>query len=484
MVKTKTFNTRLQLKYDTYENWFTNNPVLLKGEIAIATISNATDDTKHVPSVMLKVGDGTNKYNDLKFVSGMAANVSSWALAANKPEYQATEINGLTDFIAGEMQDTNTTYQIVKVTDYSYKLQYKENAGGVWTDVPNAVITIPKYDDKTVKDSITALQALVGDTAVAEQITSAITELDLTNTYETKGAAAQALSDAKTYADGKDVAIAEAKKAGTDAQTQVADEKVRAEAAEKLNKNAIDTISADYLKSTDKTELQGNINTLSTKVTSNTSAIGILNGTGEGSVDKKITDAINEFATNITDDGVVNSYKELIDYVATHGSEFTELVGKVDTNTNAVDTLNGTGEGSVDKKITDAITPINGKIGKIEGDITELQSSNHTHDNKDVLDGITAGKVSNWDSAKTVADKAAKDIGTVTSGKTVVQMIEEAETSALTDSKAYTDELKNGAVKTNTDNITAVDSRVTALESKALQDGDTLILACGNSVIA
>ena len=32
---TKTFNTRISLKYDTYTNWTTNNPVLLAGEAAV-----------------------------------------------------------------------------------------------------------------------------------------------------------------------------------------------------------------------------------------------------------------------------------------------------------------------------------------------------------------------------------------------------------------------------------------------------------------
>ena len=57
--------------------------------------------------------------------------------------------------------------------------------------------------------------------------------------------------------------------------------------------------------------------------------IDVLNGTGEGSVDKKINDAFNDFATKLSDDNVVNTYKELIDYAATHGAEFTELVGTV-----------------------------------------------------------------------------------------------------------------------------------------------------------
>ena len=34
----KRLQTRLMLKYDSYENWTNNNPSLLKGEVAIAVI--------------------------------------------------------------------------------------------------------------------------------------------------------------------------------------------------------------------------------------------------------------------------------------------------------------------------------------------------------------------------------------------------------------------------------------------------------------
>lgn len=103
----------------------------------------------------------------------------------------------------------------------------------------------------------------------------------------------------------------------------------RAKAAEKTNADAIAAIVADYLKAADKATLQGLINTLAGRVTTNEGDIATLNGTGEGSVDKKITDAFNDFSTKVTDDGVVNSYKELIDYAASHGAEFTTMVGNV-----------------------------------------------------------------------------------------------------------------------------------------------------------
>lgn len=68
---------------------------------------------------------------------------------------------------------------------------------------------------------------------------------------------------------------------------------------------------------------------LQTQVQENTEALVVLNGTGEGSVVKLVNDAINEFATKISDDGTVNTFKELVDYASTHGSEFGELLVEV-----------------------------------------------------------------------------------------------------------------------------------------------------------
>lgn len=64
-----------------------------------------------------------------------------------------------------------------------------------------------------------------------------------------------------------------------------------------------------------------------------------LNGTGDGSVKKMIDDAINKFATDVTDDNVVNSYKELIDWVAEHGAEATEMAQGISDNKAAIENL-------------------------------------------------------------------------------------------------------------------------------------------------
>lgn len=77
-----------------------------------------------------------------------------------------------------------------------------------------------------------------------------------------------------------------------------------------------------------------------------------MDGTGEGSVDAKINTKINEFATNVTDDGVVNSYKELIDYVADHGSEAATMAANIATLQDLVGTT------SVASQIANAIAGI------------------------------------------------------------------------------------------------------------------------------
>ena len=188
----KNLNTRIALKYDSYENWQTHNPVLLKGEIAIAElpvngnkpgvgVPNAEGSTpaiQNTPNILIKVGDGTNPYNDLKFVSALAADVYSWAKAATKPTYSAGEITGLNDYISQTIQDTNTQYRIVAVGDpaYSYKLQKKDISDADYTDVAGSLISLTDVDSR-----LDVLEAAIAENgAVDTKIANAIDTLDYT----------------------------------------------------------------------------------------------------------------------------------------------------------------------------------------------------------------------------------------------------------------------------------------------------------------
>ena len=125
-------NTRIKLRYDTYANWTDNNPILLKGEVAIVEVpaTSATTPNKlydeERPSLLFKVGvDPTHavgsetpestgyRFNQLPWGSALAADVYAWAKAANKPSYNASEIT-LTDS-AGNTQQNNVEDAIAEI---------------------------------------------------------------------------------------------------------------------------------------------------------------------------------------------------------------------------------------------------------------------------------------------------------------------------------------------------------------------------------
>lgn len=111
----------------------------------------------------------------------------------------------------------------------------------------------------------------------------------------------------------------------------------------------------------------------------NTEALVVLNGTGEGSVVKIVNDAINDFATKISDDGTVNTFKELVDYAASHSAEIVELVGEVsavkeknaeqDARIDALEVLVGGGEGSEGMSIVETVEEHSEAIQALQTDM-------------------------------------------------------------------------------------------------------------------
>lgn len=139
-----------------------------------------------------------------------------------------------------------------------------------------------------------------------------------------------------------------------------------------LKANAADV----YTKGEAETMAQGKVNALANNaVKANTDAIAVLNGndSADGSVAKQIKDAINTFATNVSNDNTINTLKELIDYVAgVDGSkDLASAIAQIEKNKGKIATLNGDDKtaGSVAKAVADeaalresADTAINGRI--------------------------------------------------------------------------------------------------------------------------
>ena len=179
-------------------------------------------------------------------------------------------------------------------------------------------------------------------------------------------------AQAKGYADAKDAAITAAQNAADAVAAKVGTIEEGKTAAGLISENAtaisgintkIGTVPSGnnlvQMIADAKSEASYDDTAVRGLISDNTTAISTLNGndTTVGSVKKTVKDAINDFATKISDDGTVNTFKELVDYVAAHGSEYTDAIADIATNKSAIETLNGNSStvGSVDKKIADAI---------------------------------------------------------------------------------------------------------------------------------
>lgn len=194
------------------------------------------------------------------------------------------------------------------------------------------------------------------------------------------------LKQAKDYADGKDAAIAEAKKAGDDAATAVEnlsrnatdlnkfinqrinnindkignipasktvvemirDAQTAATYDDTAIKNRVKTIEDDYLKGADKTALETAINTEKGRLDT------FLNAAEVG-------------------DAAVDTLKEIQTYISTHGEAADEMVKNIAANKAAIE-AEATTARAAEKKNADAITKLNG-AADVEGSVSNKIAS-------------------------------------------------------------------------------------------------------------
>lgn len=100
-------------------------------------------------------------------------------------------------------------------------------------------------------------------------------------------------------------------------------------------------IKSDIANKVDKAEGYSLISSTDlAQISTNKDDILSLKGDGTGSINTMIDEKINAWATQLTDDGTVNTYAEAIQWIADHGSEYTALLGEV---SNKVDKIAGKG---------------------------------------------------------------------------------------------------------------------------------------------
>lgn len=364
-------------------------------------------------------------------------------------------------------KDTNTSYELVAGTDAgSVKLVGKAKDGTQVSSVELQVVDVEALNNaiKAVQSSVNTLETKIGtlpegsDTVIAyidsktEGIASDEALTTLTDRVTTAEADIDALEESVqgikgsigTVTEGKTVVqmIAESEYNDTEVKTSI-----------QTNTNAITAIVNDYLKKADKTELEAAIATAKSEAKSEAVATIM----GEAGVDEKY-DTLKEVADWILADTTnsaelvakVNSIYE--DYLK--GTDKTELEGKIAEVKTLVGTLpeDATSTTVIDyiKEVVDALnigdyakaadlTALAGRVATVEATCaglgalatkdqvskTEVEATllakinqAHTHENADVLAGITATLVEQWNDAynKTHTHDNADELAKIADG--------------------------------------------------------------------
>ncbi len=308
--------------------------------------------------------------------------------------YTETEINAKLGTMQSDINSKVTAVDGMGLSTNDYTITEKDKLAGI-EDGANAYVH-PDYTPKgsglyklsidefghvyeaaaVVKDDIVALGIPSEDTNTTydDELSALTTRIDelQEDVSDAQNSADQVAANLSGYMESNDTAVGN--NTGNIAK----------------NAGEIEAIKADYLTSADKEESNGRIDELVEDIADNATAIGVLNGDSEGSVNYKIDQAFNEFATNISNDNVVNTYKELVDYAASHSAEFTELVGEFTQLQTDVDNLESDYSDykkSVASQFSDVETAINEHIANTDNphSVTAEQVGAYTKEEVDTL---------------------------------------------------------------------------------------------------
>lgn len=322
------------------------------------------------------------------------------------------------------------------------KIKYTNAGVGGATNVKNALDILVK----NVQINLAALgDATANVNGLASRITAAEKDVDAVEGRATaleaavgddKAGLVKDVADLKTATgEGGAVtaAIADAKKAGTDAAAAVGAEEGRATKAETGLSTRIKAIEDNYLKEADKTELAGQISAEQTRAEGKEAEI------------KKVADANAAAIKKLNGaDSVVGSVANavLVEKNRALAAE-QKAQQQADANKDAIAILNGDGEGSVDKKIADKIAEVNTSTGNLENRVKANETAIGKATDAKAADGSLYARI-----AQNVADIDAIEADYLKAAdKTALQKAIDTEKGRMDTFLAAAD-LKDGAVDT------------------------------------
>ena len=317
----------------------------------------------------------------------------------------AADVDGKISDKVGTLTYNDTTYDTVKA-------YVDAKTSGIATDAALSDLTTRVT---TAEGDIDTLQAAIGE---GGSVTVAIADAKKAGTdAAAAAAAAQATADSKTtmaeveaknyatkteaqgYANAKDTAISAAQAAADAAQADVdaLEGKVGTVPADKT---VVQMISDAQAAATyDDTALKG-------RVAANETAIATLNGTGEGSVSKQVADAVAQIVADAPE--AYDTLKEISDWISSHASDASAMNSQI--NTNKTDIANLTAlVGSLPETATSDTV-----IGYIDEAITALKIGDYAKatDLTAAVDriGTAEGKITTLEGkVKAIEDKNISD---------------------------------------------------------------------------
>lgn len=355
---------------------------------------------------------------------------------------------------------TNTALEELtgRVDDAEDKLTTLTGADTVEGSVAKALKDAKAYTDEKDTAMDTRMDAVEGS------ITTLTGEESVTGSVK---------AIAKGYADGKDAAIAAAKKAGDDAQADVdaLEAKVGAVAEGKTVVGLITTAQ------TAADTAQDGVNTLSGKIgtvaegktvvkmieevqaaatyndtqikadiKANADAITVLNGTGEGSVSKQVADAVAGIVAEAPE--AYDTLKEISDWISSHASDASGMNSQINTNKNDIAGLKAL-VGTLPETATSATV-----IGYIDEVVAALNIDNYAKAND------LAAAVARIGTAEGKITTLEGQVATINGDASTAGSIAKAAADTLASAKTYADGLN-----------TAMDTRVKAIENKNISNG-------------
>ena len=313
-------------------------------------------------------------------VANLQTQVGNLTKAVGSAAAEGTEASGLYKLIADVRRYVDAKTKVLasdaKLTELSNKVTANTNSiATINTSLAEGGSVSNAIADakKAGTDAATAVSAL--ETGKVKANTEAIAAI---NNAETG-----ILKQAQTYADSKDAAIAAAKKAGDDAAAAVTTLK---NGEVKANADAIDAINTKIGTIPDGKTVAQAIEDAKTAATYDDTALAgrvtVIEGDYLKGADK--TEVKNEIKTerdrldaflNAADvgDAAVDTLKEIQNYISTHGTAADEMVKNIAANKAAIE-AEATTARAAEKKNADAITKLNG-AADVEGSVSNKIAS-------------------------------------------------------------------------------------------------------------